>query len=70
MVWVTGWRFNKIFRDCLKTEGRTFCYERKRASRSKTEKRFNTIRKVQERNGERGEDKRNENGDEEKGFWI
>ena len=52
----------------MKTEGGTFCYERKRASRSKTEKRSNTIRKVQEKNGGRGEDKRNENGDEEKGF--
>ena len=70
MVWVTGWKFNKICRVCLKTEGGTFCYERKRASRSKTEKRSNTIRKVQEKNGGRGEDKRNENGDEEKGFWI
>ena len=39
-----------------------------RGSRSKTERRFDTRRKVQEKNGRRGEDRRNEDGDEEKGF--
>ena len=34
----------------------------------KTERRFNTRRKVQEKNGRRDEDRRNEDGDEEKVF--
>ena len=41
---------------------------RERGSRSKTERRFDTRRKVQEKNGRRGEDRRNKDGDEEKGF--
>ena len=39
-----------------------------RVSRSKTERRFDRRRKVQQKNGRRGEDRRNEDGDEEKGF--
>ena len=41
-----------------------------RGSRSRTERKFDTGRKVQEKNGRRSEDRRNEDGDEEKGFSI
>ena len=54
--------------DLLENEGRTFYYESQRGSRSKTKKRFDTRRKVQGKNGRRDEDRRNEDGYEEKGF--
>ena len=39
-----------------------------RVTRSKAERRFDTRRKIQEKNERRGKDRRNEDGDEEKGF--
>ena len=68
MVSVTGWKFSNIWWVCWKSEGATFYCEWQRVSRKKTERRFGTRQKVQEKNGKRGEDRRNKHEDEKKGF--
>ena len=68
MGWVTGRTISKTLQVCWKIDGGTFFCESQRGSRSKTERRFGKRRKVQEKNGRKGEDRRNEDGDEKTGF--